>query len=83
VLGWFFLGNAFQRAGRLYDAERAWRKAVELDPGMAAAWGNLALLLLELHDPERALDAAEKAVEAGGGESARMTLERARSAVGR
>jgi tetratricopeptide (TPR) repeat protein len=83
VLGWFFLGNAFQRAGRLNDAEQAWRKAVELDPGMAAAWGNLALLLLELHDPDSALAAAEKAVEAGGGESARMTLERARRALGR
>jgi tetratricopeptide (TPR) repeat protein len=83
VLGWFFLGNAFQRAGRLNDAERAWRKAVEIEPGMAAAWGNLALLLIELQEPERAIDAAEKAVAAGGGEPARMTLERARSALGR
>jgi Tfp pilus assembly protein PilF len=83
VLGWFFLGNAFQRAGRLNDAERAWRKAVEIEPGMAAAWGNLAMLLLELHDPRGARDAAEKAVAAGGGEPARLTLERAQRALAR
>ncbi len=83
VLGWFFLGNAFQRAGRLNDAERAWRKAVEIEPGLTAAWRNLALLLLELHDPRGALDAAEKAVATGGGEAARLTLERARQALAR
>jgi Tfp pilus assembly protein PilF len=82
VLGWFFLGNAFQRAGRFNDAERAWRKAVEIDPGMAAAWSNLALLLIDLREPEGALEAAERAVDAGGGAPAQTALERAREAMG-
>ncbi|WP_459003188.1 LA2681 family HEPN domain-containing protein [Stenotrophomonas sp. PSU_St103] len=36
------LGNAFNKTGRVHDALEHWRKALELDPMLAMAQGNMA-----------------------------------------
>lgn len=36
------LGNAFNKTGRIHDALEQWRKALELDPMLAMAQGNMA-----------------------------------------
>jgi tetratricopeptide (TPR) repeat protein len=41
-------GLVLKAAGRLDDAEAAYREAVRLDPDLLAAWGNLANLLIDL-----------------------------------
>lgn len=46
-LVWVALGNAEYRAGRRPEAERAYRRAVALDPGDAVALNNLAHVLIE------------------------------------
>ncbi|MBA0233261.1 hypothetical protein D7Y50_03750 [Stenotrophomonas maltophilia] len=39
------LGNAFNKTGRIHDALEHWRKALELDPMLAMAQGNMACAL--------------------------------------
>lgn len=58
------LGSAFFRLGRLADAERAYKIAIEADPKTGEAHSNLAVVYMEtgrLADAERAVAAAEKA----------------------
>ena len=83
VFGWFNLGNALQKLGRTSEAEAAWRKAAELEPGMAPAWNNLAGMALDRGDLEGAAALAEKAVAAGGGGPASLTLGRILDAQGK
>ncbi len=62
---WNALGLAHEEAGRIAQAEAAWRRAIELDAGHSKAWSNLGRVQLERGE----LDAAERslrgAVEAG------------------
>lgn len=44
------------------EAEAFARKAVEVEPGSAAAWGNLAMVLVELRRKEDARNAIDKAI---------------------
>jgi len=83
VFGWFNLGNALQKVGRTSEAEAAWQKVTELEPKMAPAWNNLAGRALDRGDLEAAATLAEKAVAAGGGGQAALTLGRILDAQGK
>jgi tetratricopeptide (TPR) repeat protein len=58
----FLAGVAAQDAGDLSRAEAAYRRAVALDPALAAAWTNLASLLEKNGHRGEAREAIEKAV---------------------
>src|SRR5262249_175576 len=49
------LGHAYFLQGGLDDAERCFRRAVDLDPGGWAAHANLAKLAIQRHNHEEAL----------------------------
>lgn len=58
------LGSAYFRNGQLEDAEREWRAAVAVNPGMGEAYNNLAALYAMAglkQQAEEAVKAAEKA----------------------
>jgi hypothetical protein len=60
------LGNSYYALGDLKGAESAFREATDLHPDSAAAFNNLAYVLLEQGRNPEALAAAQKAVELGG-----------------
>ncbi|MGX9856078.1 tetratricopeptide repeat protein [Limimaricola variabilis] len=73
------MGSANLRLGRLGQAERLLRRAVELDPEFAPAWNNLGVVLMET---DRAPEAAESFLRAfalvdGNDDSVRDNLRRA------
>ncbi len=55
------LGLAYTTAGRMTSAERAYRRAVELDPELVEAWVNLAGTLLLQWRFEECLEASRRA----------------------
>jgi len=58
------LGSAYFRSGRLAEAEKEYKVAIEADSKMGEAHNNLAALYLQtgrLDDAEKAVKAAEKA----------------------
>lgn len=88
ALLWTNLGNAEARRGRVVDAERAYRRALELAPRDADALNNLAWLLYERGDAlVEAEELARRAVAgAGAGADAYLamdTLGRIQRAAGR
>jgi tetratricopeptide (TPR) repeat protein len=56
------LGQLETGAGRLPEARRALDSAIELAPGLAAAWGNRAVLRYEAGDPEGAVADLTRAI---------------------
>lgn len=60
------LGNAWHAKGDLEQAENAFRAAANMHPDSAVALNNLASVLQEQGELERALAVAEKAVALGG-----------------
>jgi hypothetical protein len=60
------LGNSYYAMRDLNGAESAFREATELHPQSAAAYNNLAYVLLEQGRMQEALAAAQKAVALGG-----------------
>jgi tetratricopeptide (TPR) repeat protein len=58
----FLLGDLAYRTLQMELAERYYRRATELDPRSAAAFGNLALVLLELGQAQAAVDATQRAL---------------------
>ena len=70
-------GNVRYAEHDLDGAEQAFRRAVLTDPASAAAWNNLAQVLLEQGWPEAAREAAQRAVGLGGplAATARTTLD--------
>jgi len=72
------LGNSYYALRDLKGAESAFREATELHPQSAAAYNNLAYVLLEQGRRQEALAAAQKAVALGGplkSESEKTLLE--------
>lgn len=63
------LGNARYAAGDREGAAAAFRRATETNPGAAAAWNNLAHVLLELGHRTEARAAAERAVDLDPGDA--------------
>ena len=60
------LGNSYFALGDLKGAESAFREATELHPQSAAAYNNLAYVLLQQGRKQEALTAAQMAVALGG-----------------
>jgi len=64
---WSELGVLSRRQGRFADAERAYLRAIELQPGYAPAYYNLAVLYeLYIPRPELALENYERYLQLGG-----------------
>jgi tetratricopeptide (TPR) repeat protein len=59
---WGMVGTEYMKAGRFEDAEKAFKKSLELDPTSAPAWGRLVILFSNRGRKAEALDAAEKAL---------------------
>src|SRR5262245_46383001 len=57
---WSNLGNALWSAGRLDEAERAYRSALRLDAKFADAWFNLGKLLLHVGRAPEAVETLEQ-----------------------
>jgi tetratricopeptide (TPR) repeat protein len=66
LIAFMGLGNSSYAVGDLHSAEDAFRSAVKHHPGTAAAYNNLAQVLLEQGRKQEALEAAQKAVAFGG-----------------
>ena len=56
------MGTANLALGRLGQAERILRRAVQAEPGSAPAWNNLGALLLETDRPDEAAGAFRRAL---------------------
>ena len=68
-------GVAFQRSGKLAEAETALRKATELDSAQPEAWYALGVVLNDAGKPDEAAVALEKAVQLDArNDSARLLL---------
>lgn len=53
-MAWFSLGSAYKDAGRLEDADKAFDKALELNPGMSRAYQLRAQALIQLNRNDEA-----------------------------
>ncbi len=60
---WFNLGFLLDEAGRLDEAEPAFRRAVSLDPKLDRAWYGLGLLLIRLRRFDDAVAALKRNTE--------------------
>jgi tetratricopeptide (TPR) repeat protein len=58
--GWFNLAFLLEDAGRLAEAEPAFRRAVALDPKLDRAWYGLGLVLIRLQRPDEAVAALKQ-----------------------
>ena len=58
----FLMGDVAYRGYRMHAAEKHYRRAAELDPGIATTHANLALVLLELGQAREAVSAARRAL---------------------
>lgn len=68
---WFVLGTAAQMTGRLDEAEQAFERALDEDPGNANTLVNLGFVYLDSGRPRQAVQAFSAAVQAApGNESA-------------
>jgi len=63
---WYNLGLAYTTVGRMTSAEKAYRRAVELDPEFLRAWVNLGGTLLNQWRFKECLEAGKRAVDLGG-----------------
>jgi tetratricopeptide (TPR) repeat protein len=64
---WNELGILDRQQGRFADAEQAYRSAIELEPGYAPAYYNLAVLYeLYIPRPDLALENYERFLQIGG-----------------
>jgi Flp pilus assembly protein TadD len=66
------IGSANLKLGRLGQAERILRKAVEKDEKFAAAWNNLGVVLMERGDPAEAERVFHTAFALDNGNSAQI-----------
>lgn len=73
---YFFLGNSLHAAGDLVGARAAFERALAMEPTMAEAWNNLALVLGRLGLEQEAMAALDRAV------AANPALSAARSNLG-
>jgi tetratricopeptide (TPR) repeat protein len=60
---WGMVGTEYMKAGRFEEAEKAFKKSVELDPTSAPAWGRLVIFFNNRGRKAEALDAVEKALQ--------------------
>jgi len=62
----FMLGLSLWKSGQNEEAEKALERAGSLNPSFLKAWIDLARVRMELHDPTRALEAADSALGVDG-----------------
>lgn len=67
---YFHLAEMQRKLGRPTDAEKNYRRAIEMDPQNIQAYNNLGNLLADAGRPEGAIDLFKKAMELDGGYSA-------------
>jgi Tetratricopeptide repeat len=80
AIAWLGLGNAAYHRGEFVEAERDYRRALELEPGNAAARNNLATAVLEQGrcvEAARLMDAGSLAPAADTALAAALTATRA------
>ncbi|QQA41649.1 tetratricopeptide repeat protein [Pelagovum pacificum] len=63
------LGSANLRLGRLHQAERQFREAVELEADFPEAWNNLGVVLMELGETGEAAEVFRRAYATDDGQS--------------
>ncbi len=61
--GWFNLGFLYDKADRLEEGERAFRRAAELQPSLDRAWYGLGLVLVRDGRLAEAVDAFRRVVK--------------------
>lgn len=61
--GWLVVGYAEEKQGRFAEAERAYRKSIEIDPKLADAWNSLGLYLIRVGRNTEAEEALRQAVK--------------------
>lgn len=61
-VAWRSLGRAHWDRGQFDDSARCYKRAVRLDPRDYNSWTQLSAILLQKHDPEAALEAADRAL---------------------
>lgn len=62
---WFNLGCSYGEVNRIEDAERCFRKVLELEPGVMLAYSNLATILIQQGKHRDALNICRDAVARG------------------
>ena len=67
AIAYFNLGLAYTDVAKMTSAEKAYRQAVEVDPGLVQAWVNLAGVLLMQWRFEESLEAGRMAVQLDSG----------------
>ncbi len=81
------LGSANLRLGRLGQAERYLRRAVEMDPAFSPAWNNLGVILMEQGKTAEAAETFRRAFATDSGnsdeirENLRLALAKLRDAT--
>ena len=60
---WFNLAFLLDEAGRLEEAEAAFRRAVQMDEKLDRAWYGLGLVLIRLHRLDEAIEALKRNTE--------------------
>ena len=74
---WNELGVLDRQQGRFAEAERAYRRAIELEPAYAAAYYNLAVLYeLYIPRPDLALENYERYLQIGGADNQGRDVEK-------
>lgn len=66
------LGSANLKLGRLGQAERLLRRAIERDPSFVPAWNNLGVVLMESNKTGEAVETFKRAFALDSGESAQI-----------
>lgn len=64
---WALTGSSLEQLGRLDEAEEAFRKATEADPGSALGWDGLGRIAVHRGDLVKARESFERAVRADPG----------------
>lgn len=65
-VAWMGYGNSLYALGHLGEAEAAFRKAAALNPGSGLAMNNLAVVLSEAGQKNKALEVIDQAIQTGG-----------------
>ncbi|MFC4149602.1 tetratricopeptide repeat protein [Micromonospora mangrovi] len=77
------LGQVQAEEGRTAEAERSYRRALEVDGGSTAAWSGLAALAFDAGDPSAAVDHLDRALAVGDDAALRYNRATAYRALGR
>jgi serine/threonine-protein kinase len=59
------LGRLLQEEGNLEDAASMYKRAIDMNPGSYATWGNLGSVYLRMREPVKAREAYLKAISVG------------------